>query len=161
MLNKSLGILEPILKRVCALFCGILVAVLFYAVILRYVFHAPPAWSMELSRVLFLWMIVLSAFLISLEGGHIQIIYFKNLLPPRLRIIWDSILHILMVLFCAVMVYQGFLILPLVSEAATPTLGISMGWLYLTVPVGGILMGLATIDHLIQSIVKRRNSKPQ
>jgi TRAP-type C4-dicarboxylate transport system permease small subunit len=158
MLAKWLNRLEFCLKVMCGLFCGILVAILFYAVVMRYLFHSPPAWSMEFGRFLFLWMIVLSAVLVTREQSHIQITLLQDRLPPRWRIVWTSILKILMICFCGVLVRQGFLILPLVSEAATPTLGISMGWLYVTVPTGGLLMGLATVETLIRSIVEYRNA---
>jgi TRAP-type C4-dicarboxylate transport system permease small subunit len=153
MMMKILSRCETILKVICGLFCGILVAILFYAVVMRYLFHSPPAWSMELGRFLFLWMIVLSAVLVTREQSHIQITLFQDMLPPRWRIVWTTVLKILMLCFCGVMVKQGFLILPLVSEAATPTLGISMGWLYATVPIGGILIGLAIIETLVRSLI--------
>ena len=158
MLTKLLNGLESCLKVICGLFCGILVVILFYAVVMRYLFHSPPAWSMEFCRFLFLWMIVLSAVLVTREQSHIQITLLQDRLPPRWRIVWTSILKILMICFCGVLVRQGFLILPLVSEAATPTLGISMGWLYVTVPIGGLLMGLATVETLIRSIVEYRKT---
>jgi len=153
MLIRLLNAIDRMLKVICGTFCGILVAILFYAVIMRYVLHSPPAWSMELGRLLFLWMVVFSAVVVTREQSHIQIALFVEMLPPRARIVWASILKLLMIAFCAVLVHQGFHILPLVSEAATPTLGISMGWLYLAIPVGGILMGVAALETLIRSIV--------
>ena len=158
MLTRLLNRLASCLTVVCGAFCGILVAILFYAVIMRYLFHLPPAWSMEFGRFLFLWMVIFSAVLVTREQSHIQITLFVDMLPYRWRIVWSSILRILMICFCGVLVRQGALILPLVSEAATPTLGISMGWLYATVPIGGLLMGLAMVETLIRSIVEYRNA---
>lgn len=158
MLGRVLNGIDLMLKVVCGAICGILVAILFYAVIMRYVLHAPPAWSMELGRLLFLWMVILSAVVVTREQSHIQINLVVDMLPPRLRIIWSSILKLLMIGFCAVLVRQGMLILPLVSEAATPTLGISMGWLYVSIPVGGALMGAAALETLVRSIVDYRKT---
>ena len=76
MLNHLLNRFEFWLKFICGLFCGILVAILFYAVVMRYLFHLPPAWSMEFGRFLFLWMIVFSAVLVTREQSHIQITLF-------------------------------------------------------------------------------------
>jgi TRAP-type C4-dicarboxylate transport system permease small subunit len=158
MLTRWLDRLASWLRIICGLFCGILVVILFYAVIMRYLFHLPPAWSMEFGRFLFLWMVIFSAALVTREQSHIQISLFVDMLPYRWRIVWTSILRILMICFCGVLVLQGFLILPLVSEADTPTLGISMGWLYATVPIGGLLMGLATVETLIRSFVEYREA---
>jgi TRAP-type C4-dicarboxylate transport system permease small subunit len=158
MLHKLLNRIDLMLKVTCGAFCGILVAILFYAVIMRYVLHAPPAWSMELGRLFFLWMVILSAAVVTREQNHIQITLFVDMLPPRVRIVWASILKLLMIGFCGVLVRQGLLILPLVSEAATPTLGISMGWLYSSIPVGGALMGVAALETLVRSIVDYRRT---
>ena len=158
MLSRVLNGIDMMLRVACGGLCGVLVAILFYAVIMRYVLHAPPAWSMELGRLLFLWMVILSAAVVTREQSHIQITLFVDKLPPWLRIVWSSILKLLMIGFCGILVRQGLLILPLVSEAATPTLGISMGWLYVSIPVGGLLMGVAALETLVRSIVDYRKT---
>jgi TRAP-type C4-dicarboxylate transport system permease small subunit len=53
------------------------------------------------------------------------------------------------------MVQQGLKIYPIVAEASSPTFGVSMGWLYLSIPVGGLLMGICILENIIKSVVKR------
>ncbi len=158
MLNRVLNSVDLMLKVACGAFCGVLVVILCYAVVMRYVLHAPPAWTMEFGRFLFLWMVILSAAIVTREQSHIQITMFVDMLPPRARIVWASILKLLMIGFCGILVRQGFAILPLVSEASTPTLGISMGWLYASIPVGGLLMGVAALETMVRSIVDYRHT---
>lgn len=152
MIAKVLNTLEHALKIICGTVISSIVACLFYAVVMRYVFHKPPGWSMELSRYLFIWMVILSAVLITREQSHIQITFVTNLLPEKIRLIWLNIIRLLMLAFCWIMIQQGVNILPMVSEASSPTLGISMGWLYLTIPVGGILMGIYIFETMVLSL---------
>ncbi|UCF94419.1 MAG: TRAP transporter small permease [Desulfobacterales bacterium] len=152
MIEKILNTLEQSLKIICGAIIAIIVACLFYAVVMRYVFHQPPAWSMELSRYLFIWMVILSAVLITREQSHIQIVFLVNRLPEKLRFVWLNVIRLLMLAFCWIMIHQGLKILPMVSEASSPTLGISMGWLYLTNPVGGLLMGIYILETIALSV---------
>lgn len=153
MPTKLLTALENLLKILSTVLLGIIVALLFYGVLMRYLFHKPPAWSMELSRFLFLWMIIFSAALVTRERSHIQIKFIADHLPRTFRFVWSILLYVLALSFCGVMVQQGIAIFPLVSEASTPTLGVSMGWLYLSIPVGGVLIGLYLLETIIVSTV--------
>ena len=153
MIRKILDKIERIIMFISTILMGIIVVVLFYAVVMRYVFHRPPSWSMELGRYLFLWMVILTAVLVTREKSHIQITFLVNMLPSKLRFIWMNINRLLMIGFCGVMVYQGLAIYPIVSQAASPSLGISMGWLYLSVPVGGLLMGVYLLESIVASII--------
>ncbi len=142
MVEKALNVIESVLEKICIVFVGAIVAILFYAVVMRYGFHRPPAWSIELSRFLFLWMVMLGAVLVTREKSHIEITFLSDLLPPKIRNVWLVLLRLAMLCFCFVMVYYGVRILPIVGQANTPTLNLSMGWLYAAVPSGAFLMGV-------------------
>ena len=153
MLSQILTKLESILKFICTSLLAVIVICLFYAVVMRYLFHRPPAWSMELSRLLFLWMVIFSAAVVTREQSHIQINFIVERLPKTIRFFWSTLLQIMMLGFCWVVTQQGINIFPMVAEASTPTLGISMGWLYLSIPVGGILFGLYILEAIVASVV--------
>ena len=155
MVKKILDAIEKALKVICTVFMAVIVAILFYAVVMRYVFHEPPGWSIELSRYMFLWMVMLSVIVVTREQSHIQITFILDHLPERAKFVWLNILRILMIGFCLIMIHRGLAIYPIVSEASSPALGISMGWLYLSVPVGGTLMGIYILETIVASIVDR------
>ena len=157
-MKKILDVTEMILKIASGILLGIIVVCLFYAVVMRYVFHRPPAWSMELSRFLFMWMVIFSACVVTREKSHIQISFIVNMLPDTLRFVWMNILRLLMMAFCWVVLQQGIAIYPMVSEASSPTLGLSMGWLYAAIPFGALMMGVYLLESIIESIVERSRS---
>jgi len=148
MVEKALNFMESVLEKLCILFVGAIVATLFYAVVMRYGFHRPPAWSIELSRFLFLWMVMLGAVLVTSEKSHVEITFLSDRLPPKVRRIWLALVRLAMLCFCFVMVYYGVRILPIVGQANTPTLDLSMGWLYAAVPAGAFLMGMYILRSL-------------
>lgn len=154
-MKKLLDVMEMILKILCGILTGGIVAVIFYAVVTRYVFHRPPAWSEELSRFVFIWMIMLSAVLVTREQSHIQLTFLLDRLPERFRFLLSNVVRLVMIAFCWVMVQQGLKIYPIVAEASSPSFGISMGWLYLSIPVGGILMIIYILERMVASLIAR------
>ncbi len=150
--DKVLNLVEKILEMICTVFVGAIVLVLFYAVVMRYVFHMPPAWSIEASRFMFLWLVMFGAALVTRERSHIEIDFIVNWLPPKVRFLWVNLLRLVMLAFCGVLIYYGVKILPIVGQANSPTLEMSMGWLYASVPTGGFLMGVYILELLIRSL---------
>ncbi len=154
-MKKALDIVEMAIRFISRVFIGAIVAVIFYSVVMRYVFQRPPFWAEELSRFIFIWIIMLGAVLVTREQSHIEIVFIVNLLPKKWRFVLSIFTRLLMIAFCWVMVQQGLKIYPIVAEASSPTFGISMGWLYLSIPVGGFLMGICILENLFKSFLKR------
>ncbi len=150
--EKVLNFIEKILEIICTVFVGAIVLVLFYAVVMRYGFHKPPAWSIEVSRFMFLWMVMFGAALVTQDKSHIEIDFIVNWLPLKVRFVWVNLLRLVMLAFCGVLIYYGLKILPIVGQANTPTLEMSMGWLYASVPAGGFLMGVYILEIFIRSL---------
>jgi len=150
---RILNFMEKLIQVACQLFLALIVVVIFYAVVMRYIFYRPPAWSEELSRFTFIWMIMMSAVLVTREQSHINISFFIDLLPRKIKWIILNLIRLLMIGFCWIMIQQGLKIYPIVAQAASPSFGISMGWLYLSIPVGGVLMGIYIVEAMVRSVV--------
>ena len=154
-IEKGFDFFRKALDLICRVFTGTIVAIIFYSVVMRYVFLRPPAWAEELSRFIFVWIIMLGAVLVTREQSHIEFVLLLDLLPKRLKFVLLTLIRLLMIAFCWVMVQQGLKIYPIVAEASSPTFGISMGWLYLSIPVGGLLMGICILENILKSLLKR------
>ncbi|MDI7260623.1 MAG: TRAP transporter small permease [Thermodesulfobacteriota bacterium] len=154
-IEKGFDFFEKVLSLILRIFVGATVAIIFYSVVMRYVFQRPPFWVEELSRFIFIWIIMLGAVLVTREQSHIELVLFVNLLPKKWRFVLSIFTRLLMVVFCWVMVQQGIKIYPIVAEASSPTFGLSMGWLYLSIPVGGLLMGICILENIMKSLLRR------
>ena len=153
--GTGLAYFEKALDITCQVFLGAIIAIIFYCVIMRYVFSCPPAWAEELSRFIFIWMLILGAVVVTREGSHIELTILIDHLPRRLKFIMLTFTRLLMLGFCLVMIQQGMKIYPIVAEASSPTFGISMGWLYLSIPVGGLLMGIYILENIVKSFLNK------
>ena len=154
-IGKGFDLFEKALNLICRILLAAIIAIIFYAVVMRYVFQRPPFWAEELSRFIFIWIIMLGAVLVTLEQSHIEFVMLIDLLPKRLKFVLFTLIRLLMIAFCWVMVQQGLKIYPIVAEASSPTFGISMGWLYLSIPVGGLLMAICILENIVKSVVRR------
>jgi len=155
IVGKGFDYFEKALSLLCRILMGSIVAIIFYAVVMRYVFQYPPYWAEELSRFIFIWIIMLGAVLVTREQSHIEFVILLDRMPKRFKFVWSTIIRLSMIIFCWVMVRQGLNIYPIVAEASSPTFGVSMGWLYLSIPVGGLLMGICILENMIKSLAKR------
>ena len=94
--------------RITMLLIVLLVGVMVYEVILRYVFESPTLWANELS----LWM---AGFVFCLAGlyamqqrSHIRIFLLYDLLPRNVQRACDTISTALIVVFAVALIYGGF-----------------------------------------------------
>ncbi len=152
--GRALATLERILNFLCQFLLAVIIAVISYSVVMRYVLNRPPAWAEELSRFTFIWVVMLGAIVVTREGSHIEFTILVDRLPARLAFIIHTVNQLLMLVFCGVMVWQGARIYPIVAEAASPTFAISMGWIYLAIPVGGMLMAVYILERLLRSFIE-------
>ncbi len=150
-IEKSFDLFEKALNLIIRIFLGAIILVIFYSVIMRYVFCCPPAWAEELSRFIFIWVVMLGAILVTREQSHIEFTILVDRFPKKAKFAVSTFTRLLMLSFCWIMVREGVRIYPIVSEASSPTFAISMGWMYMTIPVGGFLMGIFILENTVKS----------
>ncbi len=125
-----------------------LVAVVFFQVIARYVFDAPPFWTEELARFTLIWITFVGAGLVHQRGEHIAVNSFRDTLPRRPRALLDILISLLVLAVLIVFAKAGLSIVAVGTQTA-PALGISMRYVYGALLVGTALMILVTVTQLV------------
>ena len=142
--SKFLDVLEKVEKAILAITVGVMVIIIAYQVIMRYIFAHANSWSEELARYLFIYDVMIGAAIASRRNSHLQIDILINLMKPKVR----TILTIVATL--AGMVFMGFLLsysITLVQTGAktmSAGLGIPMSIPYACMPIGLVLMLLGS-----------------
>jgi TRAP-type C4-dicarboxylate transport system permease small subunit len=125
-----------------------LAGVLFVAVITRYFFNFPLAWSEEVSRYAFVWVSFLGAELCLRINIHAAVDLLVKTLPPRVqRVVW-RIGQTLVAIFLIGLLISGIHITRVAHDQLSPALGIPMSFVYSAVPVGAALMLLELLIQL-------------
>lgn len=122
----------------------------------RYVLNYSYTWAEELSRVLFIWLVLLGAGVGSLGNEHVAVTYFRDKAPSALRKV-ISLVSIALIYVVCVCVLLGFRELISGYTSATPMLGIPQTFLYSAMPVMAILTLIANTVALV-SLLRGRTS---
>ena len=124
--TKFLDGLESVEKVFLVVTAAIMVIVIAYQVVLRYVFHASNAWSEELARYLFIYDVFIGSAIALRKNSHLQVDVFLNLMKERTKYIYTIIVTILGILFLAVLFVYSISLCKISAVNITPGLKVSM-----------------------------------
>ncbi len=113
------------------LLCAVL-GVTLLQVAARYIFNWSVPWSEEMTRLLFVWMVMVAA----ASASHMRIDLFVAYLPKRLRRSLDLLLATGAASLLVLMGWQSFGLIALTHNDRYAALGLSVQFLYWAVPVG-------------------------
>lgn len=127
-----------------ALFFGLIVTVALQ-VITRNVLRMPMLWTGDVAQLLFAWLIFVGAAIGLRKGAH----YAIDLLPQdnalvRAGIEWIGITAGGVVVY--IMIVNGWALASLRASGEVQTLGISRLWLYVPIPISGVMMALFLVE---------------
>lgn len=116
-------------------------------VFMRYVVRQPTAWSEPVVQMAVIWMVYLGAAVTFRAGALVAI----DLLVDRLRGRWRHGLQLVIsgcaLVLLAHMGWYGWEMAERARFNVNPTLGISMSWGFLAIPVGAAFAIVAVIAH--------------
>ncbi len=121
--------------------------------------HSIP-WITELSVCLFAWVVFLGAGILSRRGGHISLDIVVERLPASVQSWMQVIYALLALVVVAVLLYFGGQLALFVGRFQKSVyLEISMFYFYLSVPVGGLLIGLNSLGTILPNRRKDEMTK--
>ena len=138
---------------------GLVALSLLLQVISRTLFSFSFAWVDESSRYLMIWVSLLMASVLIHDKDLISVDFLDKFWPPFLKKYRDILIRIVFFLLFAVMTIEGFSQAIYAYNETTIALGISWFWVYLSIPIGSLLMLLqmvfvAVVDFVGESADK-------
>lgn len=124
-----------------ALLFGAIICVVAAGVFWRYFLGSPLVWTVELSRILFTWMIFVGAALAVKEGTHIRVSLLVDRLPPRVNRCLAVGGSILVVAFLALMVFYGLQYVRIEAASRTPALGLPQAYVWYSALPAALAVG--------------------
>jgi len=109
-------------------------------VFFRYFLGDAIVWSEEVARFSMVWVSFLAGSLTFRLGGHVAILYFRDLLPKPLDRAAGTLTAMIIAAFLLVLIVTGAQMVAQVAEQRSAALEISMAIPYSALPIGGILM---------------------
>ncbi|MDR1933615.1 MAG: TRAP transporter small permease [Spirochaetales bacterium] len=130
---------------------GIMTLSVFISVVTRYAFAWTMPWSDPVARYGQTWIMLLGSSLALRKGMHIGIENFVNLFPPLVQQTVRRINVLLIFVFSAAMLVQGFKLIEIAKDQLIPELGIPMQYIYYMIPTGGGLLILTCVELLLRA----------
>ena len=127
-----------------------LILVVLIAVVARYggVFSGSLHWATEFGRFSIIWIVMLGSVIAFHRGAHMAI-DVTDLLPARWHRPVRLIAYMLSVIFLAALTWEGFKLSLATMRQISPALGMPMGYAYLAIPVGALLMTIQSILFVV------------
>jgi TRAP-type C4-dicarboxylate transport system permease small subunit len=153
-----MDILLKVEKAVGAALLLLLTVTIFVQVVFRFLLDLPLAWSEELSRYSFIWLTMLVAPICIRLRANISTGTLGSL-PARIALIVELVGYVLVLLFVAVLLIWGAMLLDVVKMQRSPAIGVPMYWVYAAIPVGAALM-IVEIVALLVAAVRKLKTEP-
>ena len=124
----------------------------FWNVVLRYGFNAGIPFSVEMSRLIFVWLIMLGSVVALREGMHICVDSVTRRLPRSGQVVCYFASHLVM-LWCCWLVFQGSLAQTRINWSNhMPISGVSVGWMYAAGIAAAILWAAIILVNLLRGL---------
>jgi TRAP-type C4-dicarboxylate transport system permease small subunit len=131
-----------------AMALALMVAILCWQVLARYLFEASPAWAEQSALLLMIWMTFLGTASGIADGFHIRIAEGVESLPCRWRQRAVQLANCLIVLCGLLMLVFGTILVMETWTNIVPTLPLTRGMVYSVIPASGLLIAAFALHHL-------------
>ncbi|OIJ14044.1 TRAP transporter small permease protein [Anaerobacillus arseniciselenatis] len=147
---------EHVEESLLVIFSVIMVVVIALQVFMRFVLGSSLAWSEELARYCFIWLVYIGISYGVKKQRHIKVDVVLIMLKDKLKVVLSIIANIIFLGFALFVIIYGYGVAAKVLAwgQVSPALHMPMGLVYMATPVG---MGLTAI-RLIQQLIKQFKS---
>ncbi len=151
-MNKSRNLLNKSIEVICMILLVFMVVLGTWQIITRYVLNNPSTVSEDLLIYSFVWMALLGSAYVFGKKDHMTMVFFRNKLEnksPRVKVGLSIMTELVILVFSAlVLVLGGVQISNLAMGQISPALGIPMGYIYLALPLSGVITIIYNILNL-------------
>lgn len=142
--------------NVAAALLGLLLVVMCWQVLTRYVLGTPSDWSEEAARYLYVYVVFLGTSAGISNRSHVSIAYFTDILPPGARLAASLLVDVLILAFLAIMVWWGIKATLRNVDIPLAVTQVSYAWVYVVIPLTSVTMIVRTVLLMRSDIVRYR-----
>jgi len=148
-MRRIYNFVEKAVQRIVIILIFAILVTTLMQVVSRYVFNAPFMWTEELARSLGVWMVLLCTGLVVREERHLGFEILPEAWKPVLRLI----ANLAIIFFSVSLIKGGIVFVQVAGKMKSTALQIPLWILYLSIPVGLILMAIFAFDNFKKGIV--------
>ncbi len=147
-------ILDNILEKLVVVLMSALVLDVLWQVFARYLLNSPSSFSDELARFLLIWVGLSGAALATGKNLHLALdIFTSKITDEGWKKGLEVLVQLLIMLFALLVMIVGGLRLTYITfslEQHSPALGIPVGFVYLIIPITGLVIMIYSLLHIMK-----------
>ena len=116
----------------------------------RYLPIKSPGWTEELSRYLFIYMVMLAGAAVIFSDKHIKLDLFHDKLPEQVKLVYNIICHLIIAIFCIMLISYAWDYSLNGGRESSPTMGFKKVWVFISTVIFFVLTSLASILMIIR-----------
>ncbi|MFK7996250.1 MAG: TRAP transporter small permease [Granulosicoccus sp.] len=152
--------IEQLLEGFCQflrVLVGLLIAALivpvFMQVLARYTGIIPTyLWTEELAKFIFIWVVMIGSMIAVWEGTHFDVHVIPEAQSPLGKLLQQGFVLLMVSLFALLFVRYGIDYAKFGSIQSSVMMQVNMLWIYITVPLAGIVWAVFALFRLWQII---------
>lgn len=151
--------IDKILEWILVFLMSILIIDVSWQVISRYVMKSPSSFTDELAGFLLIWVGLLGAAYVAGKREHLAIDLLLQKSSPERKFRLEMIISVFIVLFAVTVLFAGgswLVYTRFYLSVKSAALGLPLGYVYLVLPLSGILIAYFDIDNMIKMIKQNR-----
>lgn len=150
ILNKAA---QSILQLVMASSALMLFVVTFLQVVFRFIFKAPLAWSQDVIRLCFTYLVFSGAAYCVKAHAHLNIDVFITMLPDKVRKLLEMLIQLALIGFAVFLIRFGCEFAQTGATQMAPYLPLPMSVYYMSVPISAGFMLFYMVQQFIEQIL--------
>jgi len=150
-MKKIRTLLDKTLEFVCSSVLVIMIVTTLYQIFTRTVLNNPNTVTEEFVRFGLVWLSMLALAYVVGKRSHLAVTLLSDHLTVDNKRLLERVIQILFLVFAAViMVYGGWKAVSVTVGQISPSLSLSMGYVYAAVPVSGFIMFVYSLLNLLE-----------
>jgi TRAP-type C4-dicarboxylate transport system permease small subunit len=148
-MHKIRNILDRTLEILSAMLLALITLLVLWQIFTRTILDDPSTLTEETVRFSFVWLSMLTAAYVVGTKGHMAVTLLSDKLDGDKQKILEIVLEVLFILFSIIiMIYGGIRSVQITMPQTSPAMGLPMGFVYMAVPVSGVLMLIYSVLNL-------------
>lgn len=155
MARKLSDLIFNFTNNIIVILCFGLVAVMFFSVFERYILNTPLIWANDMSIFIFIWMSFLGMSTAVKLKEHITFDFISHIFSKKALWKISYFIKILSLIITSICVIVGCQLFIQMLPRFYKSINLSLGWLYLALPVGFFI----TFFHIISDLLYLHGTK--
>jgi TRAP-type transport system small permease protein len=154
------GAAQPALELdLAAALLGLLLVVMLVQVVTRYALNDPTAWTEEVCRYLYVYIVFLGASAAIADRSHVSVNVLTQMLAPRVQLCVALAVDVLIVALLTILAWYGVRATLRNVDIPLSVLQVPYAWVYVIVPITAVTMMARTLWRMREDVGRYREHR--